>query len=222
MLQGKHIERVLITGIVGCGKSTFTMDKAKKHKRLVVWDSTGDYAKKLKIPTFLNVKDLADAMKKDYKKGFKFAFNPVKSLLDININEVEVLDDLCKMMLIMQTDYYEEKSNTKILFVLEEASSTCPPETNLDKDGKFIRFFIKKGRHYGIDFYCVDQSITEVHKVITKNITEYCLFKQPDMHYSYLSSILKSQKYAKIATEQPNFHYIYKKNSDFTEGRTTK
>lgn len=221
-LQDKHVLRLSITGLVGTGKSTYTMNLAKKHKRLIVWDATGDYSKKLGFKLFNSLSDLKEAVRKDYRKGFQFAFNPVTSLDDISVNEVNELNMLCKMMLKIQESYNEGLSNTQIAFVLEEASSICNSELNLDKDAPYLRFFIKKGRHFGINFYCVDQSLTEITKAVVKGLKEHCLFKQPDIHYPFMCSLLRSKKYAEIAVDQPNFHYVYKKDSEFRQGKTKR
>lgn len=144
----------LVIGARGRGKSTKTKLLIKALKRVVVYDPMGEYARIDIYKRCGSIKEVMDALKRGWKRGFKIAYVPVG-------DHAQCLHDLCKLLMHVQKPYFDEKDTRQMTLVVEEMNLSFPV-TKLSPALYGMQMMTLQGRHYGINVIGVTQRPAEV------------------------------------------------------------
>lgn len=164
----------LFIGARGQGKSTLAKSLIKPHKRIVVFDPMGEYAR---LPLYIRCETLTEvaaALKKRWRGGFKIAYIP-KPPYEQNMH------DLALLLMHVQKPYYNNMDDRQILLVAEEMNLSFPnrrlPPALYGQD-----MLTLQGRHYGINIMGITQRPAEVNKTYRGNCEDTYVFflSEPD------------------------------------------
>lgn len=164
----KDAKIIGIWGKRGSGKSTRAKMLIKNLDRLVVYDPVLEYNKE-KCIVVNSIKNLLIAIKRGWKSGFRIAFQP-----DESADHVQNVADLCTYLTKVQQPYFDEKTNDKITFLIEEMSLSVPNK-NDPRLSKILNL-CNIGRHYGLEVIGISQRLAEVHTTFRGNTYENYFF----------------------------------------------
>ena len=170
-----QLDKILICGSSGFGKSTFAKALLKRKKRVIVFDPMDEYHKEgLKRVTTL--KGLRDAVVRSGGKAFKIAYHP-SGVGDAGLPSA--LNSLCSVIMQAQSPYKDGASKEIISLFIEEASLAAP--NHMQKQGEeAFSYCARMGRHYGIEIIAVTQRFKEVLKSFRGNCHTKVYFRMTE------------------------------------------
>ena len=146
----------LVLGKRGCGKSYYVKQDIKDEKRLIVYDTMGEYTD-FGVPIY-DIDGLIDFWTNKTESNFRIIYQPLQP-------EVE-FDYVCRLVYACRD----------LTFVAEEIDTFCSPS------GLSLAFanIIQRGRHKNIEFYGVSQRPYGIARSISAQAKEIVTFKQTE------------------------------------------
>lgn len=160
--------RLAIFGKSGSGKSYIAEKMVEKAGRVFVFDPKGSWMKYQgfeiiedfsKVLQFL--KDMGDA-------AFRAVYLPESGL------EMKRLSTLSYLLMDAQNDYFHEKSNEKLTFVVDELADSFPLSVGMDRRG--FASACQKGREFGLNVIGITQRPATVSTIFRGNLDEIISF----------------------------------------------
>lgn len=169
----KDATRTAIYGASGSGKSTYTRKRIATERRLVVFDVVGEYGGTGKMRTCRSIKELKEAMRAGWQRGFRLAYLPVAGQEETELHKVSQL--LCGV----QKPYFNAPPSTnlpKITFAVEELNTGFPVH-QLPSDIRAFYEVCSRGRHYGLNVLGIAQRPAEINTRWRGNLSEVVSFQ---------------------------------------------
>jgi len=170
----KNASLSFFVGRRGSGKSTQLKLLIRKSKRIIVYDPMGEYARSYIYKKCTTIKEVKNALKSGWGKGFKIAYIP-KAPYPKRLHELGIL------LLHLQEPYNAEKDKRELTFIIEEMNLGYPV-TKLPDELNGMPSLTLQGRHYGINIIGVTQRPALVSKDYRANIENTYVFalEEPD------------------------------------------
>ena len=113
-------QRLGIFGASGCGKTTKARELTGKLGRIVYFDPLQELARERGVKAFGDLESLKSALRKEFARGFRFAFCPGFG------DEIGHLNDLCYFLVSLQGGYMAGRHTAQMTLVVDELDLGFP------------------------------------------------------------------------------------------------
>lgn len=210
----KEASRTGIWGGTGSGKSTRIKELVQNQNRVIVLDPTGDWGRERGYRIYKTLNGIYKAMKAGWNTGFKL----VLYVDEMAAFPPDVLQQLSKGLMAVQTPYFNNKDRREITVVIDEMADFYPNMT-LKADQMAFKSLVNKGRHYGINIIGASQRLAEVHTNFRGNCKEHYFFRMGSaVDYNTAAQTMGREYLAKhraLKTHQ----YLHFKSGTVSEGK---
>ncbi len=140
----------------GAGKSTLFAELIKRESRVIVTTTVPRDFKRGFIQC-RTIKEVRDALKKNWQKGFKICFRMLHDIEDM-VGPVRDLHNLSILLKKVQDNYVEDIDHRRIHLFVDEVTRPFPHSRPKGMDG--FKWAILEGRNWGIDITVATQRPT--------------------------------------------------------------
>lgn len=165
-------EFIGVYGRRGSGKSTRAKAIIATHKRVIVFDTLGEYARELGYTKCTTVGDVREAMIAGWKTGYRIAFVPGSDLA----GKFHALSDF----IWQARARYEGRRQADLLTVVVEEANLAIPNNKLGAGRDAALRLALQGRHRGIGGILVSQRPALVNADIRTQCTQVYFFGLTD------------------------------------------
>jgi hypothetical protein len=190
-------KKILVLGMTGTGKSTLIRELIKDKKRLIVYDTLGEYTEGGAV--VYDYATLCQALTKLHDKTFRIIFQP--------LNPCREFSAVCDIIY----------SIGNICFAVEEIDTfLCLNASGLDDN--FLNI-VQRGRHNDIELIGVTQrpfTIPAILRSQCKALYTFRQFEQRDI--DWIKGMIGAE--AEKVRDLKNFEYLHYENGAITYGKT--
>ena len=161
--------RIGVYGASGSGKSTYVKRRIKGRKRVIVFDTEGEYGG-AGVQTCHTVEEVRLEMVANWN-GFRINYIPPSG------KEARALSQLAGLILKAQEQYKGKDQAPVLTHVIEEMNLSFPGNSGAAKAPNFAHI-CSRGRHRFIEVIGAAQRIAEVDTRWRGNCTETVIFRQ--------------------------------------------
>ena len=144
-------QRLGIFGASGCGKTTKARELTGKLGRIVYFDPLQELARERGVKAFGDLESLKSALRKEFARGFRFAFCPGFG------DEIGQLNDLCYFLVSLQGGYMAGRHTAQMTLVVDELDLGFPSGMTQRDPKNGFAYLCRRGRHYGINLVGISQ-----------------------------------------------------------------
>lgn len=197
-------QRLGIFGASGCGKTTKARELTGKLGRIVWFDPLQEIARERGIKAFFDLETLKKALRKDFARGFRFAFCPGFG------DEIKQLNDLCYFLAGLQQGYLTGSHAAQLTLAVDELDLSFPSGITQKDPKNGFAYLCRRGRHYGINLVGISQRPAQVDVCFRANCSGVYLFRHTDPIDYDVGVKMLGREYAATFRKLDNFQYIYK------------
>lgn len=197
-------QRLGIFGASGCGKTTKARELTGKLGRIVYFDPLQELAKERGVKAFFDLESLKKALRKDFARGFRFAFCPGFG------DEIGQLNDLCYFLVELQGGYMAGRHSAQMTLVVDELDLGFPSGMTQRDSKNGFAYLCRRGRHYGINLVGISQRPAQVDVCFRANCSAVYLFRHTDPIDFDVAVKMLGKEYREKFRLLDNFQYIYK------------
>jgi len=184
---------ILIFGKRGSGKSVLAKKTVRDKKRLLIYDSMGEYTDGVIVQ---DLNQLRDYWGKVYRGNFRIIYQPVDPVCDFNSVCCEVC--LCE----------------DLTFLVEEIALYSKP---LTLSPEFLEV-IQRGRHHRIELIGTSQRPNCIDRMLTSQAKQMCIFNTTEPRdIEYFKSTIGYEAVKKIAALEQYEYVNYRDGIDELE-----
>lgn len=204
--------KIGVFGMTGMGKSTRLKAMLKDRRRVVVFDTQGEYAGNGCAALATNAAELRAHLARGWGGSFSVAYQPMPG------QEAAALHGLCVFLLACQEPYKAGADRRPLTFVVEEMDKSFPVSA-LPRELFGMTDMCNRGRHYGIEVIAASQFPAQVSSTFRANMSEvYCFRLGFHSHRASMLEIFGPAYRDKLAQLAPH-EYLRFCDGDVTEGR---
>lgn len=174
---------IIVLGKRGSGKSLLVMKACQDKKRLLIYDTIGEYRDGVIIP---DLNELRDYWFKVYRGDFRIIYQPVDPEADF--------DSVCHQVALCED----------LTFVIEEMDRFARPLA-LSREFKEI---IQRGRHHRVELIGITQRPHGIDKLLTSQAKQMFIFNTTEPRdIDYFKDVVGYEVVKKIAALQ-QYEYV--------------
>lgn len=197
-------QRLGIFGASGCGKTTKARELTGKLGRIVYFDPLQELAREKGVKAFGDLESLKKALRKDFARGFRFAFCPGFG------DEISQLNDLCYFLVELQAGYMAGRHSAQMTLVVDELDLGFPSGMTQRDSKNGFAYLCRRGRHYGINLVGISQRPAQVDVCFRANCSAVYLFRHTDPIDFDVAVKMLGREYREKFRLLDNYQYIYK------------
>ena len=197
-------QRLGIFGASGSGKTTKARELTGKLGRIVYFDPLQELARERGIKAFRDLESLKSALRKEFARGFRFAFCPGFG------DEISQLNDLCYFLVALQNGYMTGQHTAKMTLVVDELDLGFPSGMTQRDPKNGFAYLCRRGRHYGINLVGISQRPAQVDVCFRANCSGMYLFRHTDPIDFDIGVKMLGREYRETFRKLDNYQYIYK------------
>lgn len=200
----RQAQRLGIFGASGCGKTTKARELTAGLNRIIFFDPLQELARERGIKAVYGLENLKTALRKEFARGFRFAFCPEFG------SEPEQLQELSYFLVSLQAGYVSGQHQAQITLAVDELDTSFPVGSMQKNRKNGFGFLCCRGRHYGINLIGISQRMHLVDNVFRANCSAVYLFRHAEPADIDLGIKILGQEYRETFRNLDNFQYIYK------------
>lgn len=197
-------QRLGIFGASGCGKTTKARELTCSLTRIVYFDPLRELARERGVKAFGDMESLKRALRKDFARGFRFAFCPEFG------SEPEQLQELSYFLVALQGGYCSGQHRAQLTLAVDELDTSFPVGSMQKNRKNGFGFLCCRGRHYGINLIGISQRMHLVDNVFRANCSGMYLFRHAEPADIDLGIKMLGTEYRETFRQLDNYQYIYK------------
>ncbi len=208
--MSQDAELTLIMGQRGCGKTTVAKALVKSERRVIAFDTMGEFAQMRGWKVAHDRKAVAQAMVKAGRGGFKIAYVPPAG------QEIDALHFLSEIIW-----RYQEAAAEQITLLVDEADLGIPKH-NLPANRGGVKQLILRGRHRGVNMIaCTQRPALISSSYISNSAHIYGFMVASTGDIDQLVRTFGRQHKAAIEGLQ-KFQFLYRADGQICTGHTMK
>lgn len=207
----KDARCLTLYGCRGSGKSTKAKQLISEHRRVVAFDPMAEYAEEKGFIKCLTLKEVRDALRKNWHKDFRIAYVP-------NGNMMDRLHHLSELIWHVQQPYGEGKDSRKVLLIVEEANMGYPNQ-KMPPQYFGIQRLVLQGRHRGVGIMAITQRPALVSADLRGNVDEVYVFQQSQqLDINAITGVIGKEQESNIRALKPH-DFLHWNRGQITKGK---
>lgn len=197
-------QRLGIFGASGCGKTTKAGELTSSLNRIIFFDPLREQVGEKGSKAFYSLESIKAALRKDFSRGFRFAFCPEFG------SEPELLQELSYFLVSLQGGYSSGQHSAQLTLVVDELDTSFPVGSMQKNRKNGFGFLCCRGRHYGINLIGISQRMHLIDNVFRANCSGIYLFRHAEPADIDLGIKILGTEYRETFRNLDNYQYIYK------------